>query len=91
VIRIANDAKQATPEGHVLQVLQDALALNRPGSPGPSVSSLLQMDAPETREVAERMDQLPELWRNTILKLLDEAESLQLQVPVDIFCRATLS
>jgi len=91
VIRIANDAKQATPEGHVLQVLHDALALNRPGSPGPSVSSLLQMDAPETREVAERMDQLPELWRNTILKLLDEAESLQLQVPVDIFCRATLS
>lgn len=81
VIRMANDAKQATPDDHMVKVLQEALAAGRPGSAGSCVSAALRSDAPEAQEIEVRLHQLPELWRDTILRLLEEAESFQLADP----------
>lgn len=77
LIRIANDARQATPEGHMMHFLQEALVQTPPGTSGSSASSLMRQGEPEVQELAARLRQLPEQWRNTILKLLEQAEAVQ--------------
>lgn len=75
IIRAANLRRVSTPQGMTLQFLQDALdAENVDG--GPSLRSLLQ-EVPGTDELARRLSQLPDLWRTTILQMLEQAEQVQ--------------
>lgn len=83
MIRVANDARQATPEGQMINVLQEALALTPQRTPGTSVSNLLGSIEPEAQELVCRLRQLPDLWRSTILRLLEEAEAAQLTANVN--------
>lgn len=74
ILRMCNDAKQATPQGHVMDVLRDALG-PQTGTSGPRRPQLPR--APESDELVGRLRQLPELWRRTIFEMLEQAEAVQ--------------
>lgn len=81
ILRMCNDARMATPDGHMLDVLRDALGpQDATGTVGNS--SLGQLgsipQAPEADELVLRLKQLPDLWRSTILSMLEQAEACQL-------------
>lgn len=74
MIRAANLGRAATPQGMTLEFLKDALAAESMGG-SPSLRSLLQ--GPDADELALRLRQLPDLWRTTILQMLEQAELVQ--------------
>eukprot|EP00931_Biecheleriopsis_adriatica_P101903 TRINITY_DN76952_c0_g1_i1.p1 TRINITY_DN76952_c0_g1~~TRINITY_DN76952_c0_g1_i1.p1 ORF type:complete len:795 (-),score=170.78 TRINITY_DN76952_c0_g1_i1:71-2455(-) len=78
ILNMANAARQATPEGQMLQVLKDALVPDAaaPGS-NASLPNLLLAQPPEAEELVLRLRMLPELWRSTILQMLEQAEAVQ--------------
>ncbi|CAE8585263.1 unnamed protein product [Polarella glacialis] len=100
ILRMANAAQQATPEGHLLHVLREALSAppqeppQATGIPANGVSAGAMMyggarkrlvpaeEPPEADELLVRLRQLPELWRNTILAMLEQAEAVQ--PPLDL-------
>eukprot|EP00930_Biecheleria_cincta_P022652 TRINITY_DN16516_c0_g3_i1.p1 TRINITY_DN16516_c0_g3~~TRINITY_DN16516_c0_g3_i1.p1 ORF type:complete len:753 (-),score=156.98 TRINITY_DN16516_c0_g3_i1:7-2265(-) len=78
ILSMANAARQATPDGQMMQVLRDALCSETSGSSASCPSGRLQLPkAPEADELVARLRQLPELWRSTILQMLEQAEAVQ--------------
>lgn len=74
MIRAANLGRVATPKDMTFEFLKDALAAEcMDGSP--SLRSLLE--GPDADELALRLRQLPDLWRTTILQMLEQAEQVQ--------------
>jgi len=84
ILRMCNEARMATPEGHMLDVLKDALGPQNSSTCNESLamSKLGQLvsnaQAPEADELVTRLKQLPDLWRSTILSMLEQAEACQL-------------
>jgi hypothetical protein len=74
MIRAANLGRASTPQAMTLEFLQDALNADSIDG-GSSLRSLLE--APDADELALRLRQLPDLWRTTILKMLEQAEQVQ--------------
>jgi len=72
ILRLCNDARQATPDGLMLNVLQEALAPCA-GNAG----KLLSPVEPDVQDLVARLRQLPDLWRSTLLRMLEEAEAVQ--------------
>jgi len=74
MIRAANLGRVATPKDMTLDFLKDALEAECVDG-GPSLRSLL--GGPDADELALRLRQLPDLWRTTILQMLEQAEQVQ--------------
>eukprot|EP00929_Paragymnodinium_shiwhaense_P056926 TRINITY_DN28494_c0_g2_i1.p1 TRINITY_DN28494_c0_g2~~TRINITY_DN28494_c0_g2_i1.p1 ORF type:complete len:765 (+),score=152.90 TRINITY_DN28494_c0_g2_i1:83-2377(+) len=75
IIRLANRNRAATPDGHTLECLQDMLRGSKYSLDGLGAS--LFDEAPGADELASRLRQLPDLWRTTIMQMLEQAESVQ--------------
>lgn len=77
ILNMANAARQATPDGQMMQVLRDALCSETSGSSAAPSGHFQLPQAPEADELVARLRQLPELWRGTILQMLEQAEAVQ--------------
>jgi len=81
ILEMANLARQATPQGFTLEILRDALAAesrSEAGSTfeGDQTAPLRLPPARQADELAIRIQQLPKLWRGTILELIRQAEAV---------------
>merc|ERR1711924_20950 len=90
MLRSCNPVRQATPEGHMLQILQEALNLENfqpsiqstpQGQFLHEVQAALKADdpncdskGPDAEELVARLQQLPEEMRSKLYSMLEEAE-----------------